>query len=305
MSAATNARTSNPSALAGSPVPTPATEDVARAVAAALAEDRSAEDITTGATVPPGRRGRADLVARETGVVAGLPVADAVFRHVLGDDTEVTTRVRDGDRVQAGQVLLTVRGEVAGLLTAERSALNLLCHLSGIATATAAWVRAVANLGVTVRDTRKTTPGLRGLEKYAVRCGGGENHRQSLGDQALIKDNHIIAAGSAAEAYRKVRARHPEVPVQVEVQTLEELTEVLRAGATSVMLDNMSPAAMREAVQINRGRAHLEASGRLRLADAHRFASTGVDSVAIGELTHSARALDISMRLVDPAEVLP
>ncbi|HEU5036800.1 MAG TPA: carboxylating nicotinate-nucleotide diphosphorylase [Nocardioides sp.] len=305
MSTTTSPPSGAPSDVAGAAVPAPAAADVARAVAIALAEDRSADDVTTSATVPRGCVGRAEIVAREAGVVAGLPVADAVFRHALGDVVEIGTLVGDGGRVATGQVLMTVRGDVACLLGAERSALNLLGHLSGIATATAAWVDAVADFGVTVRDTRKTTAGLRALEKYAVRCGGGVNHRLSLGDQALIKENHILAAGSAAGAFEEVRARHPDVPVQVEVQTLDELTGVLRAGATSVMLDNMSFAEMREAVRLTRGRARLEASGRLRLADARRVASTGVDSVAIGELTHSARALDVSMRLVDLAEGLP
>ncbi len=279
----------------------PDLDDVARVVAAAVAEDRIDHDITTAATVRPGRRARAELVAREAGVVAGLSVAEAVFRHVVSTDLEVRPQVRDGDRVVGGQVLMRVLGDAAGLLTAERQALNLLCHLSGIATLTAAWVAAMAGSGVTVRDTRKTTPGLRSLEKYAVRCGGGANHRLSLADQALVKDNHIVAAGGAANAYAAVRARHPGVPIQVEVQTLEELCELLEAGAPHVMLDNMSIEDMRDAVRITRGRAKLEASGRLRLAEAHLVAQTGVDSVAVGELTHSAQVLDISMRLLDAA----
>ena len=279
----------------------PAAEDVARVVATAVAEDCSDHDITTAATVAPGRPGRAEVVAREAGVVAGLPVAEAVFRRVVGGDVAVRPRVRDGDRVAAGQVLMRVHGDTAGLLTAERPALNLLCHLSGVATLTAAWVQAVAGAGMSVRDTRKTTPGLRALEKYAVRCGGGVNHRLSLADQALVKDNHVVAAGGVAAAYAMVRARHPEVPIQVEVQTLDELRELLRVHAPLVMLDNMSVEEMREAVRLTRGRATLEASGRLRLEEAHLVAGTGVDSVAIGELTHSARVLDISMRLVGEA----
>jgi nicotinate-nucleotide pyrophosphorylase (carboxylating) len=283
--------------------PAPASNDVARVVATAIAEDRSDQDITTSATVSPGRVGCAELVAQEPGVVAGLPVAEAVFREVAGGDVAVSPQVHDGDRVPAGQVLMRVRGDTARLLTAERPALNLLCHLSGIATLTAAWVHAVAGSGMSIRDTRKTTPGLRSLEKYAVRCGGGTNHRLSLADQALIKDNHIVAAGGAAAAYALVRARHPDVPIQVEVQTLDELRELLDAGAPLVMLDNMSIEDMREAVRLTQGRAKLEASGRLRHHDARRVAGTGVDSVAIGELTHSARVLDISMRLL-PAKAV-
>jgi nicotinate-nucleotide pyrophosphorylase (carboxylating) len=279
----------------------PAAEDVARVVDTAVGEDRCDHDVTTAATIAPGRPGRVELVARESGVVAGLPVAEAVFRRVVGGDVAVRSRVRDGDRVTAGQVLMRVHGEAAGLITAERPALNLLGHLSGVATLTAAWVQAVADAGMSVRDTRKTTPGLRALEKYAVRCGGGANHRLSLADQALVKDNHIVAAGGAAAAYAMVRARHPDVPIQVEVQTLDELRELLRAGAPMVMLDNMQIEEMREAVRLTRGRARLEASGRLRLSEAHLVAGTGVDSVAIGELTHSARVLDISMRLLGEA----
>ncbi len=279
------------------PAAGPAPHDVARVVAAAVEEDRSDHDITTAATVPPGVPGTAELVAREAGVVAGLSVAEAVFRHVAHGEVTVGHEAHDGDRVTADQVLMRVRGDCAQLLTAERPALNLLCHLSGIATLTRAWVDAVSDCGVTVRDTRKTTPGLRTLEKYAVRCGGGANHRLSLADQALVKDNHIVAAGGAAAAYSLVRAQHPDVPIQVEVQTLDQLRELLDAGAPLVMLDNMSVEDMRTAVLLTRGRARLEASGRLRLTEAPLVAATGVDSVAVGELTHSARVLDVSMRL--------
>ncbi len=271
---------------------------VARAVIAALAEDHTARDVTTAATVPLGRTGRAELVAKEPGVLAGVPVAEAVFRHVLGEAASVMSLARDGHRVEAEQVLMNVSGDTAALLTAERSALNLLCHLSGVATATAAWVDALAGTGVVVRDTRKTTPGLRALEKYAVRCGGGKNHRLSLADQALVKDNHIAVAGGAAAAYLAVRSRHPMLQIEVEVQTLAELRELLAIGAPLVLLDNMSLDDLREAVRITEGRARLEASGRLRIRDALAVAATGVDSVAVGELTHSARALDISMRVV-------
>jgi nicotinate-nucleotide pyrophosphorylase (carboxylating) len=273
-------------------------EAVAQVVAAALAEDHTDRDVTTEATVPRGRTGRAELVAREPGVLAGVSVAEAVFRRVLGENAWITSLARDGDHVAAGQVLMSVTGDAAALLTAERAALNLLCHLSGVATATAAWVEALAGTGVTVRDTRKTTPGLRALDKYAVRCGGGVNHRLSLADQALVKDNHIVLAGGAAAAHLAVRSRHPELQIEDEVQTLAELRELLAVGAPLILLDNMPLDEMREAVRITKGRARLEASGRLRIRDARAVASTGVDSVAVGELTHSAQVLDISMRMV-------
>jgi nicotinate-nucleotide pyrophosphorylase (carboxylating) len=272
-------------------------EAVAQVVAAALAEDHTDRDVTTEATVPRGRTGRAELVAREPGVLAGVSVAEAVFRRVLRENAWITSLARDGDHVAAGQVLMSVTGDAAALLTAERAALNLLCHLSGVATATAAWVEALAGTGVTVRDTRKTTPGLRALDKYAVRCGGGVNHRLSLADQALVKDNHIVLAGGAAAAHLAVRSRHPELQIEVEVQTLAELRELLAVGAPLILLDNMPLDEMREAVRITKGRARLEASGRLRIRDARAVASTGVDSVAVGELTHSAQVLDISMRM--------
>lgn len=286
------------------PLAAPAPQDVARVVAAALAEDHSDDDVTTASTVPSQQVGDAELVAKEAGVVAGLAVAEAVFRHVVGHALLVEPLAQDGDTVCPGQVLMRLHGTTAGLLTAERPALNVLCHLSGIASLTAAWVAAVAAVAdppVSVRDTRKTAPGLRALEKYAVRCGGGSNHRTSLADQALVKDNHIVAAGGAARAYAAVRALHPDVPIQVEVQDLGQLRELLDVGAPHVMLDNMSIDDLREAVRLTRGRARLEASGRLRLANAGAVARTGVHSVAVGELTHSARALDISMRLLPAA----
>ena len=198
--------------------------------------------------------------------------------------------------------MLTVHGPVRMLLTAERTALNYLCHLSGVATATAQWVEALEGTSARVRDTRKTTPHFRALEKYAVRCGGGTNHRATLSDQALVKDNHVLAAGGVVEAYEAVRRHFPEVPVQVEVTDLEQLTDLLAAGADQVLLDNMDVATMREAVEINRGRARLEASGGLTLERAREVAATGVDYLAVGALTHSAPVLDIAMDLrADPS----
>ena len=239
----------------------------------------------------------ADLVARAPGVVAGLPVAEVVFHHVVGAALQVEPGAADGDRVQRGDVLLSVRGPVSDLLTAERTALNYLCHLSGVATATARWVDALAGTRARVRDTRKTTPGLRALEKYAVRCGGGVNHRATLSDQALVKDNHVLAAGGVVPAYDAVRARYPDLPVQVEVTTLDQLRALLEAGAPEILLDNMSTETMAVAVRITDGRARLEASGGLSLDRAREVAATGVDLIAVGALTHSAPVLDVAMDL--------
>ena len=271
-------------------------DQVCASVAAALAEDVPGEDVTSAATIDPAAEGRADLVARADGVVAGSAVADLVFRTV-DPDVEVTHAVSDGDRVVRGQVLMTAHGRVASLLTAERTALNYLCHLSGVATATFRWVTALAGTGTRVRDTRKTTPGLRALEKYAVRCGGGVNHRATLSDQALVKDNHVLAAGGVVAAYDAVRSSYPDLPVQVEVTTLDELRDLLAAGAPEILLDNMSVDQMAEAVRISAGRARLEASGGLTLDRARKVAATGVDFIAVGALTHSAPVLDIAMDL--------
>ncbi len=246
---------------------------VSAAVAAAVAEDLPGEDVTSAATLDPALTAWADLVARADGVVAGLAVAELVFRTVVGPDVEVVRSAADGDRVTRGDVLLSVHGPVPALLTAERTALNFLCHLSGVATATSRWVDALAGTGARVRDTRKTTPGFRALEKYAVRCGGGLNHRATLSDQALVKDNHVLAAGGVVPAYRAVRERYPDLPVQVEVTTLDQLRELLDAGAPEILLDNMSTAQMAEAVRRHRRpgparglrRAHPRAGPRGRL----------------------------------------
>jgi nicotinate-nucleotide pyrophosphorylase (carboxylating) len=209
--------------------------------------------------------------------------------------------VSDGDRVRRGDVLLTVAGPTGSLLTAERTALNYLCHLSGIATLTARWVEAVSGTRARVRDTRKTIPGHRHLAKYAVRAGGGVNHRTSLSDQALVKDNHVLAAGGVVPAYRAVRAAYPDLPVQVEVTDLEQLRELLAVGAEQILLDNMSTELMADAVATTAGRAALEASGGLTLDRAREVAGTGVDFIAVGALTHSAPVLDVAMDL-RPAE---
>ncbi len=254
-------------------------------------------DVTSVATVPEHQRSTMDLVPRSPGVVAGIPVAAAVFDIVSNGDASVSVSAADGDRVAAGDVLLSVTGRSRDLLTAERTALNLLCHLSGVATATSQWAEALEGTQTRVRDTRKTTPGLRALEKYAVRCGGGVNHRMSLSDAALVKDNHVVAAGGVAEAFAAVRSMWPGLPVEVEVDSLEQLTEVLDAGADLVMLDNFDPAGMREAVELTAGRCQLEASGGLTLDDAAAVGATGVDFVAVGALTHSAPVLDIGADL--------
>ncbi len=271
---------------------------VADLITAALDEDLDGGvDVTSAATVPADQRSVLDLVARKPGVIAGAPVAAAVFDMVGGDDCAVTISADDGTVVQPGDVVVSASGSTRDLLTAERTALNLLCHLSGVATATRQWVEALADTGARVRDTRKTTPGMRRLEKYAVRCGGGVNHRMSLSDAALVKDNHVLAAGGVVAAFDAVRTQYPGLPIEVEVDSLEQLAEVLDAGADLVLLDNFTPDQMRAAVAINAGRSVLEASGGLTLDVAAVVGATGVDYLAVGALTHSAPALDIGADL--------
>jgi nicotinate-nucleotide pyrophosphorylase (carboxylating) len=272
-------------------------ELVHRSIAEAVAEDLPGDDVTSWSTIPASDEATADFVARQDGVVAGLGVAELVFRYVLGNTIDLDRPVADGTAVRKGDVLLTVSGGTALLLTAERTALNYACHLSGVATATAAWVAALAGTSARVRDTRKTLPHFRALEKYAVRCGGGVNHRASLSDQALVKDNHVLAAGGVVPAYQLVAKRYPGIPVQVEVTTLDQLRELLEAGVDQILLDNMSVEQMAEAVAITAGRARLEASGGLTLERAAEVAATGVDFIAVGALTHSAPVLDIAMDL--------
>ena len=254
-------------------------------------------DVTTAATVPGTRFGTADLVARADGVVAGLPVAARVFTR-LAPGATITASAGDGDRVRRGDVLLTVRGPVRALLAAERSALNIAGRASGIATHTRAWADAIAGTGATVLDTRKTTPGLRPLEKYAVRCGGGSNKRMGLYDVAMVKDNHVAAAGSVAAAVALVRERAPRVPVQVECDTVEQVTEAVEAGADFLLLDNMTPGQLRQAVAVVGDRdVELEATGGLTLAVAREYAGTGVDFLSVGGLTHSSPSLDLALDL--------
>jgi nicotinate-nucleotide pyrophosphorylase (carboxylating) len=279
----------------------PPAEDVRRVVTEGLAEDlRYGPDVTTAATVPAGATTTAVVASRAHGVIAGVGVALAVFDEVIGADLRVDDRVADGTRIGPGDVVLRLTGPTAGLLTAERTALNLLCHLSGIATATAAWVDAIDGTGAAVRDSRKTLPGLRSLQKYAVRAGGGLNHRMGLGDAALIKDNHIAAAGSVEAAWRAVRAAAPDIAVEIEVDSLSQLDEALALDARLILLDNFELWETQMAVA-RRARVGsstlLESSGGLSLADAHDYARTGVDFLAVGGLTHSVTALDLGLDL--------
>lgn len=269
------------------------------AIRRALDEDLCyGPDITTSATVPPDTVATASMVPREAGVIAGIDVALLVLDAVLAGGYEVQHRVEDGARLQPGEPALTVRAETRGLLTAERTMLNLVCHLSGIATATADWVAAVDGTKAKVRDTRKTLPGLRVLQKYAVRVGGGVNHRMGLGDAALIKDNHVVAAGSVVGALRAVRDAAPSLPCEVEVDSLEQLDEVLPEKPELVLLDNFPVWQTQMAVQRRDARAPgvlLESSGGLSLENAAAYAGTGVDFLAVGALTHSVRVLDVGL----------
>ena len=265
----------------------------------ALQEDLSIGDATTAALAPPDLEASATLFAKEPGVLCGVEVAAAVFRRV-DPSLRVEFVLRDGDVMERGSVALRASGQAASLLMAERTAVNFMQHLSGVATTTATYVEAVRGTGATVIDTRKTLPGLRTLEKYAVRCGGGRNHRRNLGDGVLIKDNHIAALKLRGVSLGEmVRMAHAEashtIKVEVEVTTLEEAEEALEAGAQLLLLDNMPPALMRQAVELSRGRALLEASGGINLDTVRAVAETGVDLISVGALTHSAPALDISM----------
>jgi nicotinate-nucleotide pyrophosphorylase (carboxylating) len=276
-------------------------QDVERVVELALGEDlRYGPDATTNATVPESAIARAEVTPRVDGTLAGVPVALAVFDTVLGEDYEVLSAREDGSKLVAGEPALVLRGSVRGLLTAERTALNLLCHLSGVATATAAWVSEVDGTGCRIRDSRKTLPGLRLLQKYAVRCGGGVNHRMGLGDAVLIKDNHIVAAGSVTAALEAARAHAAGLPCEVEVDTLEQLSEALAAEADEVLLDNFTPEDCARAVRVRdelSPKTRLEASGGLKLHNARAYAESGVDFLAVGGLTHSSPALDLGLDL--------
>ncbi|MGA1670445.1 MAG: carboxylating nicotinate-nucleotide diphosphorylase [Candidatus Nanopelagicaceae bacterium] len=257
-------------------------------------------DVTSVATIEESSRSTADFVVKKDGVIAGLAIAKAVMERC--GVASFQAKVSDGDLVTAGTVIATVEGVTRSILLAERSALNFISRLSGIATLTRAWVEAIKGSDTKIRDTRKTTPGLRSLEKYAVRVGGGINHRSTLSEAALLKDNHIAAAGSIKEAVASIRKRFPDVEIEVEVDSLEQLEEALQAEVPLILLDNMSPEMTEKAVLINRNRAKLESSGGIRLENAREYASTGVDFLAIGALTHSAPILDISLDLLSSGE---
>lgn len=260
-------------------------------------------DVTSLATVPPNQRVHAQFSARRPGVACGIGLVAAVLDLVVGPGSwRAVETVGDGDRVKQGDVVCGVEAPALGLLTAERTALNYLGHLSGVATLTATWVDVVAGTGAVVRDTRKTLPGLRVLQKYAVRCGGGANHRMGLGDAALVKDNHVAAAGSVTAAVSAVRNYDPDIPLEVECDTVEQVLEAVDAGAHLILLDNMTPEELAQSVAA--GRAHgptvrFEASGGLTLETVRVTAETGVDFVAVGALTHSARVLDLGLDVVE------
>ena len=281
-------------------------DSVAAVARMAIAEDLGGGiDVTSTATVPADQRSIATFGARGAGTLAGLAVAAAVIETVCGAEaSDFDYLVADGDRVESGTDVARVVAPTRLLLTAERSALNLLCHLSGVATLTRRWADALAGTNAKVRDTRKTTPGLRFLEKYAVRCGGGVNHRMALSDAALVKDNHVIAIGGVAEAFAAVRALVATIPVEIEVDSLTGLNEAMDAGADVVLLDNFTVEQMRagveaknEYLQLSGRKVILEASGGLTIELARSVAETGVDYIAVGGLTHSAPILDLGLDL--------
>lgn len=271
-------------------------ENIARIAQAAIDEDlNGSTDVTSVATIPEGQLAVAQFSNRKSGVIAGVPVVAALLEICGITDYKIVHS--DGESVPENSLIISAQGKTRAILLAERSALNFLGHLSGIATLTRSWVDAVADTKVAIRDTRKTTPGMRELEKYAVRAGGGINHRFSLADSALIKDNHVLAAGGVAAAFNLVKAKFPDLALEVEVDSLQQLREVLDAGAEFILLDNMSIEECRAAVEIVSGRAKLEASGGLILNNARAYAKTGVDYLAVGALTHSAPVLDIGLDL--------
>jgi nicotinate-nucleotide pyrophosphorylase (carboxylating) len=274
--------------------------DVRRAVKVALDEDlRFGPDVTTESTIRANQVAGAQVVSRESGVVCGALVAFAVLEAVGFSLSGVELNIVDGGLVEAGDVVMSLEGSLRALLVAERTMLNFMTHLSGVASATYLWSRALEGTACRVRDTRKTTPGLRQMEKYAVRCGGGVNHRMGLGDAALIKDNHVAAAGSMTAAIADVRRQYPDIALEVECDTLQQVEEALTTGCSLILLDNMSVRQIAEAVELARPflDVRLEASGGLTLAGAAEVAATGVDYVAVGALTHSVRALDLGLDL--------
>jgi nicotinate-nucleotide pyrophosphorylase (carboxylating) len=275
--------------------------EIETVVRRALEEDLAfGPDVTTDSTVPVRAQATGEIVPRSPGMLAGIPIAAAVFDLVGQGEVEVELLAADGTAARPGEAVLRVAGPARALLTAERTALNLIGHLSGIATLTRHWVDAVTGTAAAIRDTRKTTPGLRALEKYAVRCGGGVNHRMGLGDAALIKDNHVLAAGGITAAVEAIRRTAPGIPLEVECDTLDQVREALAAGVQLVLLDNFGLDDTVAAVSLARGTGcRLEASGGLTLERAHAVAQTGVDYLAVGALTHSAPVLDLGFDLRD------
>jgi nicotinate-nucleotide pyrophosphorylase (carboxylating) len=265
-------------------------------IAVALAEDIGLGDVTTRSILPPGSQSRATILVKEEGVIAGLPVAKAVFQKV-DPKIEFKPLVVDGAKVKPTSVVANLSGPTASILTAERTALNFLQHLSGIATLTAAFVAAVAGTRTVILDTRKTTPGFRLLEKYAVRLGGGRNHRRGLYDMLLVKDNHIHATGPLSLTVRRARDAHPSLLLEVEVTSLEQLKEALSMSVDRIMLDNMDLETIRQAVRMGAGRVPFEVSGGVSLENVRAIAATGVDFISVGALTHSSMDLDLSLEL--------
>ena len=271
---------------------------IAAIVRTALSEDRAGDDVTTQAVVDADLAARGRLVAREAGVVCGLPIAAHVFT-TLDERVDLDARTPEGQQVAAGTVLASVTGPARAILSGERTALNLVQRLSGVATHTSRYVESATGTGCVILDTRKTTPGLRDLEKYAVRCGGGRNHRRDLAVMAMIKDNHREAIGrqgrTLARAVATIRQHAPETPIEIEVDSLDELEAALEAEPQWILLDNMTTAEMHEAVTVVAGRARLEASGGITLERVAEIAATGVDAISVGALTHSAPALDVAL----------
>jgi nicotinate-nucleotide pyrophosphorylase (carboxylating) len=279
-----------------------ASPDIRNLVAAWLAEDIGRGDVTTNSVVPADVHGRAHIEAREPCTVAGMGVAALCFELTsarIDGTLEFKEVIGDGGRVEAGDVLGRIEGPLAPILTAERTALNLLARLCGVATITRRYVAAVDGTKARIVDTRKTTPGLRILQKYAVTVGGGSNHRFGLDDGILIKDNHLVAAGGVSEALARARAGAPHgLRIEVEVTSLTELEEALNAGANAILLDNMSPETVAEAVRMNEGRALLEVSGGINLDTVRSYAVTGVDLISVGALTHAAPSIDLALELL-------
>jgi nicotinate-nucleotide pyrophosphorylase (carboxylating) len=272
--------------------------EVRRTVQNALQEDlRYGPDVTTDATTEARAEAAADIVARQAGIVAGLPVAAAVLVAAGVPLAGVKLESRDGAKAAKGDVVMSIKGPLRNILSAERTLLNFMTHLSGIATNTRTWVDAIDGTGCAVRDTRKTTPGLRTLEKYAVRCGGGTNHRMGLGDEALIKDNHVLAAGSITKAIEAVRKADPDIPMEVECDTVDQVKEALAMDVKLILLDNMGLADIKKAVALGKDypQTRFEASGGLRLETARKVAEAGVDYISVGALTHSSPAVDLAL----------